>query len=279
MEFFDTKYLSALIVDKLESQQNELKSFFKESFSEVGVRYCIVDDLLPEDVVNYIYKNFPNTSEMRLMKSFREVKHTSKNFDEFDPVLKSITFAIQDPKVIKSVEKITGIDEQIPDPSLYAGGLSAMSKGHHLAPHIDNSHDSSRQYYRTLNLLYYVTPNWQIEYGGNLELWNNDVDKQTVISSKFNRLVIMETTPTSWHSVSKVNVDKTRCCVSNYYFSKNSPTHNEYFNVTSFSARPEQRILRFISATDNFFRSTIRKFIPNGLGKKDLYIGNIDEKK
>jgi len=54
------------------------------------------------------------------------------------------------------------------------------------------------------------------------------------IFSNFNRLVVIETNKTSWHSVCQVKVDKIRCCVSNYYYSSISPDYNEYFHVTSF---------------------------------------------
>jgi hypothetical protein len=83
----------------------------------------------------------------------------------------------------------------------------------------------------------------------------------------------METTPVSWHSVSEVRTDKVRKCVSNYYFSKNSPTGEEYFNVTSFSARPEQPFLRVLASLDNQLRQAIRKIAPDGLGKEDVYKG------
>ena len=216
---------------------------------------------------------------MRLMESFREKKCTSKDFDNFDPILKKITFALQDSRVIELVSKITLIKDQIPDPTLYAGGLSSMNFGHHLGPHIDNSHDASRKYYRTLNLLYYVSPDWNINYGGNLELWDKNVSQNVTIESKFNRLVLMETTPSSWHSVSKVVIDKSRNCVSNYYFSSFSPTQKDYFNVTSFNGRPEQTLLRFFSKCDNFVRQSVRNVFPNGLGKKDIYKGTVNVKK
>lgn len=278
MNLYTTDLLAEIIEKKLSSEETFLREQFLSSLPDVGVRFCYVDDLLPLDVVREIYQRFPETSEMRLMSSFRETKFTSKNFDNFDPILKAITFAIQHPKVIEVVERITGIKKQIPDPSLYAGGLSAMAKGHYLGPHIDNSHEASRKYYRTLNLLYYVTPDWKLEYGGNLELWNNDVKKNTTIVSAFNRLAIMETTPTSWHSVSKVTVDKVRCCVSNYYFSEISPTGKDYFNVTSFSARPEQKLLRLVAKADNLARQAVRKIAPGGLGKKDVYEGTKNDK-
>ena len=62
--------------------------------------------------------------------------------------------------VVKAIERITKIHHLESDSSLYAGGISRMDLGHFLNPHIDNSHDMVRKKYRRLNLLYYVTPNW-----------------------------------------------------------------------------------------------------------------------
>ena len=263
--------LVELMISRLEPMVDDLRSSFQNSKTEVGVRYCLLDNLLPQDISEDIYEKFPPADKMRLMDSFREKKYTSKNFDQFNPLMAAIAFAIQDPRVVQVVERITGIADQIPDPSLYAGGLSAMGRGHFLGPHIDNSHEVSRKFYRTLNLLYYVSPNWSLENGGNLELWDSGVNRNVTIVSKFNRLVIMETNPDSWHSVSAVSVDGLRCCVSNYYFSPTSPTGSEYFNVTSFSARPEQKILRVVTWADNKLRQVVRAIVPGGLGRKDVY--------
>lgn len=265
--------LTDLICARLTSCEDQLRADFEASAEAVGVRHVVVDDLLPVEIAERIHAAFPQPSAMRLMESFRERKYTSKSFDQFDPLMADITFAVQDPRVVEIVERITGIREQIPDSSLYAGGLSAMVKGHHLGPHIDNSHEATRRYYRTLNLLYYVTPGWSLENGGNLELWDQRVQKNVTLVSRFNRLAIMETTPTSWHAVSPVVADGTRCCVSNYYFSPRSPTGQDYFNVTSFSARPEQPLLRLLARADNGLRQGLRALVPQGLGKKDVYEG------
>lgn len=263
----------ALIAKTLKARRDMLKAAFADSVKEVGVRYVAIDDLLPENVAHQIATAFPEGAQMRLMDSFRERKYTSKSYERFDPILREITFAFQDPRIVEMIEDITGIAEQVPDSLLYAGGLSAMSKGHYLSPHIDNSHDSSRQHYRTLNLLYYVTPDWAEANGGNLQLWNRRVSKNVTIHSRFNRLVLMETTPSSWHSVNKVQVDGMRKCVSNYYFSRRSPTGREYFNVTAFSAPPSQPALRLWSQVDAGLRQIVRKFRPEGVGKVDVYQG------
>ena len=130
-----------------------------------------------------------------------------------------VTFVFQDKRVIVAVSRITGHKVLMGDPLLYAGGISVMEKGHFLNPHIDNSHDYEQKNYRVLNLLYYCTPGWSVENGGNFELWNIDVTEPTEVPSFFNRLVLMETNDRSWHSVNPVKGSERRCCISNYYFS------------------------------------------------------------
>ncbi len=260
-----------VIANKLSSKRIELRKMFVDSSRIVGVRHCFVDDLLPNKIAYELANAFPIHTEMRHMKSFREKKYTSKSFDKFNPILKDMTFAMQEESVIKIVNEITGIEGQEADPSLYAGGLSMMPLGCYLNPHIDNSHDGPRKKYRTLNLLYYATRGWEESFDGNLELWDKKVKNRVTIHSKFNRLVLMETNPWSWHSVSEVKVDLSRNCISNYYFSYKSPIGKDYFNVTSYSARPEDWTKSLLFKSDNLIRSGLRLVFPNGLGKKDIY--------
>ena len=152
--------LVGLIVERIESEIDDLRMAFINSREVVGTGFVVIDNLLPENIAQQISESFPAPESMRHMKSFRENKYTSKNFEEFDPILGDITFAIQDPSVVELVEKMTGIQNQVPDSLLYAGGLSVMTQNQYLGPHIDNSHDSTRTYYRTLNLLYYVSAGW-----------------------------------------------------------------------------------------------------------------------
>ncbi len=110
--------------------------------------------------------------------------------------------------------------------------MTHLKKNNFLNPHIDNSHDKDRKRWRVLNLLYYVTPDWSENYGGNFEIWNNrDLSVPITIHSKFNRLVVMITNDRSWHSVSPVKFDGNRCCISNYYFSDFSANQNSLFDI------------------------------------------------
>lgn len=233
-----------------------------------STRHFYIDNLLPDELANAIYAAFPKDGDnFYKRKSFRERKSTFANLAESSPILSDITKVFQLPEIIEEISHITSMKMLEADPSLYAAGLSMMFNGDFLNPHIDNSHDGNRKRYRRLNLLYYVTPNWALDDGGNFELWDNNVKNQKTIVSKFNRLVVMETNDKSWHSVSPVTANNPRCCVSNYYFSEISPNGSEYFHVTSFTGRPEEHGKRILGVVDNFLRNTVSKVLKIGRGK------------
>ncbi len=262
--------LVKLILERLDRDADRIKSDF-ENDKGIETRFTAIDDLLPSEMAGRIANAFPPVENMRLLDSFREKKYTSKAMDKFDPLIADITFAFQDKRVIDKVAELTGIKDAVGDPHLYAGGISAMAPGHFLNPHIDNSHDGEQKYYRVLNLLYYITPEWKPENGGNLELWDEGVTKPVEIPSLFNRLVLMSTNDRSWHSVNKVKADGTRCCISNYYFSPHSPNGYETTHVTYFMARPEQKFRRLITKIDSDFRTAVRKVKKSGFARKDIY--------
>ena len=263
------------ITGRLREVSAQAQAEFNTNQGRHGIGFCAIDGLLPEGEARAIHAAFaPANPSWRLMDTFRERKLTSKQFDSFAPILKEITFALQAPEVVPLIEGITGVQGQLPDPKLYAGGLSMMRQGDFLDPHIDNSHDQFQQVYRRLNLLYYVSPGWTLEKGGNLELWDKRVRSPQTIVSAFNRLVLMETHSLSWHSVSEITAaGENRCCVSNYYFSKASPTGSDYYHVTSFMARPGRPFRRSLCRIDNTFRSFARVIRKGGFGKVDVYQG------
>jgi Rps23 Pro-64 3,4-dihydroxylase Tpa1-like proline 4-hydroxylase len=238
---------------------------------QTSTRHFVIDDFLPGEIAEKAYEGFPKTGDGFMNReSFREKKRTSAQLSAYDPLLGQITYALQDKRVVGAVGEITGIEGLEPDPKLYAGGLSMMFRGDFLNPHVDNSHDSERSRYRRINALYYVSPDWSFERGGNFELWDEERKLPKTLVSMRNRLVVMETNKTSWHSVSRVECDTPRCCISNYYFSKESPDRSEYFHVTSFTGRPEEKVKRAISGIDNSLRNTVSRVLKRGRGLGEI---------
>lgn len=266
MTSFTSASLSELIAGKLAEEKALLSKAW--STADEYPRIFVVDNLLPAATAQAIAERFPGDGPIwRRLDSFRERKKTFAKLDQLDPLLANITDAFHAPAVLDAISDITGMAELEADPSLYAGGLSMMAPGDFLNPHIDNSHDAGRSRYRRLNLLYYVSPDWSAENGGNLEVWDSAVTRPKEIVSCFNRLVVMETNKTSWHSVNPVRADHPRRCVSNYYFSPHSPDGSTYYHVTSFLGRPGQHGRRMLGRIDNFLRQTIAASLGVSRGK------------
>lgn len=260
--------MADLILSRLREEQSSIQELYESTFNEIG--YFYVDNLLPEEVARKIYNSFPSFDSMRLRKSLREYKYIAAQMDQYDPILEEAIFAFQDARVVSFIQEICGIDNLYPDEHLYAGGISLMGQGNFLNPHLDNSHEKDRVKWRVFNLLYYVTPEWERQFGGNLEVWPEGTrKKQTIIDSSFNRLVVMATHGTSWHSVSPIVADKKRACVSNYYFSDQPLKESDKFHVTSFRGRPDQNLRDLILRADIFLRQTVRKMFPKGAVKTD----------
>ncbi|GIZ10488.1 2OG-Fe(II) oxygenase [Flavobacterium sp. UMI-01] len=264
MEFMDRNSLASRIYDKIQEHKTVLSKQFEETKNGIG--YFFIDELLPEDIVLKMYAVFPKPEQMVLKKSLREDKYIAAQMNLYDPILEDIIYAFQQDKIVRLIGEICGIEETIPDEYLYNGGISMMGYKQFLNPHLDNSHDKDRNRWRVLNLLYYITPDWNIEYGGNLELWPDGLKKEPItIHSKYNRLVVMATHNNSLHSVSPVTYDGFRCCVSNYYFSKNPLKNTDTFHVTSFRGRPEQNLTDVVLKVDTALRMLLRKIFKNGV--------------
>jgi Rps23 Pro-64 3,4-dihydroxylase Tpa1-like proline 4-hydroxylase len=259
-----------LVLDRLDQERDSIVRQWNNP-EGTSTRHFVVDNLLPAEVAETIYSAFPRDGNGFFSRAtFREKKRTSANLSDYPEILGEITYALQDATVVEKVAEVCEFHALEPDPALYAGGLSMMFKDDYLNPHIDNSHDGKRDRYRRLNLLYYVSPDWAREYGGNFELWDDSRSTPKTIVAHQNRLVVMETNKTSWHSVSRVVADRPRCCVSNYYFSTESPDHTEYFHVTSFDGRPEEPVKRVVGVIDNALRNMVSKTLKVGRGKDEV---------
>lgn len=259
--------IAAIILKHITDEKTELSSFFAKSKTDVG--YFYIDNLLPEKLVEKANEVFPSVADLTLKKSLKERKYISSQMNKHNSFLEELLFAFQDIRIVRLIQEICAINPLIEaDENLYAGGLSLMNKDCFLNPHLDNSHDLERNRWRALNLLYYVSPNWTTENGGNLELWPDGVKANSVeILSKFNRLVVMETHDASWHSVNKIEVDQERKCISNYYFSKTPLERHKEFHVTSFKGRPNQKLRNLLLTADNRIRMGIRKLFKKGIRK------------
>ena len=251
--------LSEHVAIRLEAEQDALQDAWR-SADPIG--HFIVDDLLPNEQAHAIASAFPDPGTLMQRNSWRERKRVGVQVDEYAPIISEILYAFQEARVLRVIEAITAIADLDADPSLYASGLSVMTQGDFLHPHLDNSHDGDNRLYRVLNLLYYASPDWAEGRGGDLELWDPEVRTPTPLPARFNRLVVMATHRKSWHSVNRIEAEAARRCVSNYYFSPHAPGGIAHAHVTSFAGRPEQPWLRAFMGVDRVVLNLAGRVMP-----------------
>jgi Rps23 Pro-64 3,4-dihydroxylase Tpa1-like proline 4-hydroxylase len=101
---------------------------------------------------------------------------------------------------LRFLEDITGIAHLIPDPYLEGGGFHSIGAGGFLKIHADFNWHAKLNLHRRLNVLLYLNSKWSEDWGGDLELWDQDMTRCVKkITPVINRLVIFSTTDSSFH--------------------------------------------------------------------------------
>lgn len=141
---------------------------------------------------------------------------------------------------------ITGIPNILADKELVGGGIHVTGPGGRLDVHVDFNYIEKRDLHRRLNLLLYLNPGWRDDWGGQFQLWDEEVTRCTAeFAPLFNRCVIFETNEISYHGVVPVS-DKSpapRKSFATYYYTKEAPAHwTGISHGTIFKARPEERM-------------------------------------
>ena len=96
-------------------------------------------------------------------------------------------------------------ENYFPDYSFHAGGLHSYSPGGKLDIHVDALDHPIKNWQRVVNLLLYITPDWQEEWGGAFGIYNNSKELVHKINIKQNRLILFCPTETAFHGVDPIS--------------------------------------------------------------------------
>ena len=155
-----------------------------------------------------------------------ENKKTLQNWGSFPPKIYQTLQGFCSQEFISGIEIITNINKLYPDYGLHGGGLHIHGRGGNLNIHKDYSIHPKLKLQRKLNLIIYLSKNWDVSWGGGLELWSHDHEnnkpKELVktIEPKFNRAILFDTTQNSWHGLPQPLMcpsDRYRKSIAVYY--------------------------------------------------------------
>jgi len=173
--------------------------------------YQVIDNFFNKEQAKTISNEFPDyhSDIWFCYNNPLENKKSCNNWYEFGPETYKTLTMLNSKEFIKQLQKITGISKLYPDIGLHGGGLHIHGTGGKLNIHLDYSIHPKLKLQRKLNLIIYLEEDWNTEWGGNLELWShnkekNKPDKRIVtVDNIFNRAVLFDTTQNSWHGFPK----------------------------------------------------------------------------
>mmetsp|Transcript_38584 Transcript_38584/g.61839 ORF Transcript_38584/g.61839 Transcript_38584/m.61839 type:complete len:335 (-) Transcript_38584:511-1515(-) len=126
---------------------------------------------------------------------------------------------------VKFLERLSGIENIIPDPHYRGSGLHQTGPGGFLRVHADFNRYARFQLDRRVNVFLFLNEEWDPAWGGALELWPRNMSRCEVkIQPLFNRLVIFRSTDFSYHGYTDpIRSPHPRRSASMYYYTLGRP--------------------------------------------------------
>ena len=209
-------------VYELEARAEELAAEFRAA---KPFPHLVIDGLLQLDPAEMA--SFPGSGWERwhnLGDRYQLQKQACDDISVIPEPFAGLIRELSQPRFLKSLERISGIEKLIPDPYLTGGGLHASGSGGILSPHTDFHHYRGLDLYRRLNVLVYLNEGWREEDGGCLSLYDGDNPVATVVP-EYGRTVIFQTDDASVHGFPVPVVEgKRRRSIALYYYTSGEAT-------------------------------------------------------
>ena len=211
--------------------------------------HIVIDNFFPDpSILDRVAAEFPRP-ESRAWRHHTHQhsrKRALEDVTEMGPDTLQVLFHANASPFVEFLEQLTGIDGLVSDPHLVGGGIHEIERGGFLDVHADfNLHDRL-SLDRRLNVLVYLNRDWPDEYGGHLELWEQDMSKPVHrIAPVFNRCVVFSTTENSFHghpAPLACPPTRTRRSLALYYYTNGRPAEEvAEAHLTVYPGRPRRR--------------------------------------
>ncbi len=211
--------------------------------------FIAIDGFLDEAFATQVatsYPTFENAErigfEFNFVNEQRKVQVT--DVSKFPDPVARLNEALAAPSFLADLSYITGIPELLADAKLRGGGMHLTGAGGRLDVHVDFNYFEEDRLHRRLNILIYLNQEWDAEWGGEIELWDQTVTNLgQSFKPTFNRCVIFATSDISYHGVRPVRCPPhvARRSFAAYYYTEAAPAHwKGETHSTIFRARPDE---------------------------------------
>lgn len=183
--------------------------------------HLVVDGLWPDDLLKSLDAEFPAPDDPRWI-TYPDAKERGKKAGDrrmWGPATRGFFDAARSPDACAMLELLTGIEPLTADD--IGGGMHETGEGGRLASHVDFNVHPTLPLERRLNMLVFLSPDWDPAWGGTLYLGEQ---RDVAVVPAWNRTVIFATGETSWHGHPEPVVgDHLRRSLACYYYAPLRP--------------------------------------------------------
>ena len=171
--------------------------------------HCVIDNFFEESIASSIANEFPAYDSQFLDSYSNEIedKKLVNHWNRFGPSTYQAFSYLCSSDFTNKLRCFTKSSETlVADSGLHGGGIHMHKNGGKLNVHMDYSVHPKLKLQRKLNILVYMTPEWDQSWGGFLGLYDNKSKEKPgllveAIIPIFNRAVIFDVTMNSWHGL------------------------------------------------------------------------------
>jgi len=202
------------ILQKFGKWVNDTEMLKNEFLNAEPFEHIVIDNFLDENYANELYELFPESfDEWYKYENPIELKFTYDNINSLDEKMKNFFYYLSSDKLVDIFRKITNIDNLTYDEYLHGAGLHCHPRYGKLNVHLDYEKHPFSGKERKLNVIYFLSKNWNSIWNGQNELWDKEATKCVKKTDvMFNRAIIFKTNDVSWHGL-----PETILCPENEY--------------------------------------------------------------
>ena len=211
---------------------NNIEELREKFINAKPFEHIVIDEFLENEYAEEVFKLFPNLDNTwHEYKNPIEVKYAFDNINYLPDQLKNYYYYLSTPEIINIIGEITNINNLEYDEYLHGAGVHLHPKYGRLNIHLDYEKHPYSGKERRLNIILFMSKEWNTNWNGANELWNSDVTKCIAKTDiKFNRAILFKTNDISWHGLP----DKILCpdnifrkSLAYYYVSQLNTKKNE----------------------------------------------------
>lgn len=222
-------------VDIINDKYTKLDDFALNFKNASPFPYVVLDNFLQKEYFDALANEISVPGDATRGKTFNTEYEKNKwisTNNELPPLLTDLISALNSKEWVDNLKRFTGIQSLVQSfcGNTLLANYHVMKPGGFLAPHVDHAQDPETGLPHVLNIILYLSPQWDPANGGSTLLYDKcGKNIMAKVEYKPNRAVIFLHTPYSFHCVEQIkpNLSMVRRTVYVDYYSESKNPYKD----------------------------------------------------